>query len=203
MGILFKNLEEEVLSKPNRREPLMPPPPPAAALAPPVLVAKPRPAYSIDDAMALMRSLPLEQNQDIVVRVVRSVWTTMRVSVGEIIADADRREKDLSAKASTLAEQVRELEAQVATRREQMRLLESELREVTVTRELLAHADAPEQAEESIEGLEEPRAAEPPPMPSSMRARITREEPVADPSAQPTVLLSNNRLTAAPSAPRR
>jgi len=30
MGILFKNLEEEVLSKPNRREPLMPPPPPPA-----------------------------------------------------------------------------------------------------------------------------------------------------------------------------
>ena len=89
----------------------------AAAPAPARVVEDeepPRPSYGINQAIELMRLLPVDQNPELVVQVIKGTLESMKVKVSEIIADADRKTKDLE-------ERVAELEARDRRLRERDR----------------------------------------------------------------------------------
>src|SRR5207249_10211877 len=66
---------------------------PAAAVPAPAATPAPKVAYTIDDAVRLMRSLPVERNADLVVRVVRTTLESLNVHVADIIGDAEQRDR--------------------------------------------------------------------------------------------------------------
>ena len=152
MGILFKDLEAQL----ERQSVFAPAPVLSIIVPPPSPSTEPaRPAYTIDDAIRLMRSLPLEENEDVVVRVVRSVWATMRVSVQDMVRDADVKTEKLKGKLEALTAELEVFEAKVATHREQIHGLQAELRETVSTRERL---EVPEPADAASTQLMTPPA---------------------------------------------
>ena len=87
------------------------PPPPTAGLPSVIVDHKPArsgapPAegsalrYGIDEAIKLMRTLPVEENVELVVRVIKTTLESLRVRVGDIIDDASRRQDALRKKNS-------------------------------------------------------------------------------------------------------
>ncbi len=99
------------------------------------------PAFGINDAIRLMRSLPSDPNMDLVVRVVRVTLGAVNVSVEEITADALRREQGIQGSISVLQEQVTELEKQLYARRCEIAAHEADLKETANVRERLQLAD--------------------------------------------------------------
>jgi len=96
-----------------------------------------RKAYGIADAILLMRSLPVDQNVDLVVQVIRATLASMNVKVGDIIEDAVRKEKATEAGISALHGKVAELERELEARRQDILGLEADLKETTAVKERL------------------------------------------------------------------
>lgn len=105
--------------------------------APPPTPAAPRKAYGIADAILLMRSLPVDQNVDLVVQVIRATLASMNVKVQDIIEDAVRKEKATEAGISALHGKVAELERELEARRQDILGLEVDLKETTAVKERL------------------------------------------------------------------
>src|SRR5262249_4806975 len=80
----------------NAPPPKMPPPPPVRE-EPPASVD-----YGINAAIQLMRSLPVDQNPELVVTVIKTTLESLRVKVPDIIADATRKQADLEKRVDTL-----------------------------------------------------------------------------------------------------
>lgn len=99
--------------------------------------------FGIADAMRLLKSLPVEQNADLVVRVMRVTLGSLNVRVDDIIADASRKERSLEESIGGLRSHVADLEEQLEARRREMTALEAELQEVTRAKERLQLADKP------------------------------------------------------------
>jgi hypothetical protein len=111
---------------------------PIAAAPPPTPAAPPaRKAYGIADAILLMRSLPVDQNVDLIVQVIRATLASMNVKVGDIIEDAVRKEKATEAGISALHGKVAELERELEARRQDILGLEADLKETTAVKERL------------------------------------------------------------------
>src|SRR4051794_4868651 len=51
--------------------------------------------FGIDNAIALMRSVPMDQNADLVIKVVRATLESLNVRVSDIVRDAERRQGEL------------------------------------------------------------------------------------------------------------
>jgi uncharacterized small protein (DUF1192 family) len=120
-------------------------PAPAAAAAPSpaaTVAAGPKVAYGIEDAIRLMRSLPVDRNADLVVKVVRHTLESMNVRVADIISDAERKEVTIQASIATRKNDIAELEAGIATCRDELTRLEAELAETTGVKQRLRLADA-------------------------------------------------------------
>jgi len=66
---------------------------------PSVIVQKDEPPptvdFGINAAIQLMRSLPVDQNPELVVTVIKTTLESLRVKVPDIIADATRKQADL------------------------------------------------------------------------------------------------------------
>lgn len=110
---------------------------PVAAAPPPTPAAPQRKAYGIADAILLMRSLPVDQNVDLVVQVIRATLASMNVKVGDIIEDAVRKEKATEAGISALHGKVADLERELEARRQDILGLEADLKETTAVKERL------------------------------------------------------------------
>ena len=124
----------DTVKKPSQRPPRAeskPPPAPAASLTPTgpklpgVLIeptarrSKPPSAetnmrYGIDDAIKLMRTLPVEENENLVVRVMKTTLESLKVRIGEIIEDAVKRQ-------DVLGKKVADYKAQIASFEREMR----------------------------------------------------------------------------------
>src|SRR5690242_165842 len=72
---------------------------PAPAPAP---VEEERPNYGIENAIQLMRALPVDQNVELVVAVIKGTLESLKVKVSDIIDDANRKEKDLEGRVTNL-----------------------------------------------------------------------------------------------------
>jgi hypothetical protein len=113
-----------------------------AAAPPPAPAATPqRKAYGIADAIVLMRSLPVDQNVDLIVQVIRATLASMNVRVQDIIEDAIRKEKATEAGISALHGKVAELERELEARRQDILGLEVDLKETNAVKERLQLAE--------------------------------------------------------------
>jgi hypothetical protein len=133
-------------------------------------------SYGIAETTLLMRTLPVDQNVELVVRVVRSTLESMNVQLPEIIEDAVAREKDLQGRMATLNGEIAEFTKQIDGRRQEISRLEEELTETTTVKERLLLAQklagrpvANANANVKINGKES--APVPPPLPLRIPAK--------------------------------
>lgn len=106
------------------------------------LPALPKPRYGIDDAMRLMRSLPVDENVDLVVRVMKRTLESLDVKVPDIIEDATTRQEALRDGIQEREAAIQQLEREIQTRRAEIASLEGELAETTTARERLQLAES-------------------------------------------------------------
>jgi hypothetical protein len=132
-----------------------PPPPPSISVTPtgpqlPGVMLEPTPArrsqppsaetnmrYGIDDAIKLMRTLPVAENEYLVVRVMKTTLESLKVRVGDIIDDAMKRQDVLGKKVADYRAQITSFEREIEARRHEIHRLEEELNEVTKVKERL------------------------------------------------------------------
>jgi hypothetical protein len=134
MSMFAKKQDSRGEADPSRPAELGAPPSPGAPTGS-------RGGYSIADAIHLMRSLPVDQNVDLVVRVVRATLASVNVKVQDIIEDAARKEKSIQEGISVLHGKVKELEKELEGRRREITALETELKETTGVKERLQLAE--------------------------------------------------------------
>jgi hypothetical protein len=120
---------------------------------PPAPTPSTTPAYGIAEATQLMRSLPVDQHPDLVVRVVRATLASLHVHLPDIIEDATRKQKATQERIVAVHGQIAELERQLEIQRKEIAALEADLKETTSVKERLQMA--------------EKSAGVPPPPPSS------------------------------------
>lgn len=125
---------------------------------------EPRPRYGIQDAIQLMRNVPMDTNVELVVAVIKTTLESLRVRVPDIIEDATRRQNDIEARAADLKQQIAEFEREIATRKDEIGRLEADHAETSLVKERL------ELAEASARGSQAP-AAQP--------AQRSRRQPAA------------------------
>lgn len=146
-------------SKPPRAA-STPPPPPDISFTPtgphlPGVLLEPSPGrrsqppsaetnmrYGIDDAIKLMRTLPVEENENLVVRVMKTTLESLKVRIGDIVDDAMKRQDVLGKKVADYRAQIVSFEREIEARRHEINRLEEELGEVTRVKERLLAADA-------------------------------------------------------------
>ena len=116
-----------------------PVPAPAQASAP--AKAGPPLKYGIAETIQLMRSLPAEQNGELVVRVVRATLASLNVRLPEIIEDATRKEKATRERIADFHAKNAELEKQLEAHRREIAVLEADLKETTEVKERLQLAE--------------------------------------------------------------
>jgi hypothetical protein len=92
----------------------------APAPAPPATVEEERPNYGIDNAIELMRSLPVDQNVELVVAVIKGTLESLRVRVTDIIDDASRKQKRLEERVADLKREIGDFEKEIATRKDEI-----------------------------------------------------------------------------------
>ena len=134
MSIFTKKSEPKIeIEQFPPRPPVMTPPPPASAA---------RRVYGIGDAIMLMRSLPVDQNTDLIVQVIRATLASMNVRVQDIIEDARRKEQATEAGIEELHGKVAELERDLDARRQEIVGLEADLKETSAVKERLQLAES-------------------------------------------------------------
>ncbi len=97
--------------------------------------------YGIAEAIQLMRSLPVDQHPDLVVRVVRATLGSLDVRLPDIIEDASRKQKATQDRIAAEHAQVADLEKQLDVRRKEIAALEADLKETTNVKERLQQAE--------------------------------------------------------------
>jgi prophage DNA circulation protein len=131
MSIFAKKMETKAEGKPEATE---------VAIAPPVSAAAPR-SYGIQEAIQLMRSLPVDQNAELVVRVVRATLGSVNVRVQDIVEDASRKQHAIQDSIASLQGQIADLEKQLEAKRREIASLEAELKETTGVKEKLQQSE--------------------------------------------------------------
>lgn len=116
------------------------PRPPVMTSSPPAIPS--RRVYGIGDAIMLMRSLPVDQNTDLIVQVIRATLASMNVRVQDIIEDARRKEQATEAGIQELHGKVAELERDLDARRQEIVGLEADLKETNAVKERLQLAES-------------------------------------------------------------
>ncbi len=91
---------------------------PRAAPAP--ALVEDRPSFGIAEAIKLMRDLPVDQNVELVVRVIKTTLESLKVRVPDIIADATKKQEGLASRVSILRAEIVELEREIQQRKEEI-----------------------------------------------------------------------------------
>ena len=112
--------------------------------APPSAVgagAAPPKRFGIDRAIQLMRSLPTEQNPELVAMVIASTLESLEVNVSHIIEDAHARAIELEARIANIKAKNKELEKEIEVGVDEIVKLEASLAEAMSVKERiqLAH----------------------------------------------------------------
>ena len=99
-----------------------------------------RGGYGIDDAIQLMRTLPVNQQPDLVLLVVRNTLASMNVDLRQVIDSGTNKQERLSASAAKIATAITELEAEISARRQELARVEADLAETSAVKERLEMA---------------------------------------------------------------
>jgi hypothetical protein len=97
--------------------------------------------YGIADLIRLLRTLPVDQHAELVVRVIRTTLESVNVHASNLIQDALRHEQKFGERLSSLQTQIQDLTKQIDTHREEVRRLEADLAETTNAKERLLFAE--------------------------------------------------------------
>ncbi|HVR01877.1 MAG TPA: hypothetical protein VMT47_07085 [Polyangia bacterium] len=116
-------------------QPVMADPPSA-----PTAVAKAS-GYGITEAINLLRGLPIDQNGDLVIRVMSATLASVDVHLRDIIDDATKRQKSTHERIAAVHAQMADLDRQLEAHRREVAALEAELKETTTVKERLQHAE--------------------------------------------------------------
>jgi hypothetical protein len=108
----------------------------------------PRPAYGINQAIELMRALPVDQNPELVVIVIKSTLESLKVKVSDIIVDADRKTQDLEERVANLKRAIADFEKEIETRKAEIARLEADHKETTSVRQRLELAEKAQRAQQ-------------------------------------------------------
>jgi septal ring factor EnvC (AmiA/AmiB activator) len=100
------------------------------------------PRYGIAETIQLMRTLPADQNAELVVRVVRATLASLDVRLPDIIEDAIRKQKVVRDKIADFHAKNAELEKQLESNRKEIATLEADLQETTEVKDRLQMAEA-------------------------------------------------------------
>ena len=100
-----------------------------------------RGGYGIAEAIQLLRGLPVDQNPELVVRVVRATLASLDVHLADIIEDASKKQKATQERIASEHGKVAELEKQLAERRKEIAALEADLKETTTVKDRLQLAE--------------------------------------------------------------
>jgi hypothetical protein len=155
---------------------VLPPSAPRLPVAPVAASIAPPSTYSIEMAIELMRTLPFDEDAELVLRVLRKTLRSTGVSVEEVIVSAQNRESALSTSAAKDLAAIEQLEHEIVARRASIARLETELAETRTVRERLEEAIEEETKvvmalpEDEVERLqadaEAAKQVVPPPIPS-------------------------------------
>jgi hypothetical protein len=96
--------------------------------------------YGIAEAIQLMRSVPVEQNVELVVAVIRNTLESLNVHLADIIEDGSQKERSLQQRIETLKTEIAEHERQIDTRSQEIGRLHGELAETITAKERLIMA---------------------------------------------------------------
>jgi hypothetical protein len=118
-------------------------PPPSVIVSQAVEEKPPAPSFGINNAIQLMRSLPLDKNAELVVAVIKTTLESMRVKVGDIIQDAAHKLADLERRVETLSKEIADYEREIAQRKEQIAALEADHGETADVKQRLELAELP------------------------------------------------------------
>ena len=105
-----------------------------------------RPAYGIENAIQLMRALPVDQNPELVVAVIKTTLESLKVKVSDIIGDASAKQKDLENRVANLKQQIAEFEKEIATRKAEIERLEADHKETSAVKARLELAERAQHA---------------------------------------------------------
>jgi len=71
----------------------------------------------IDHAIQLMRSLPTQQNPELVVRVLKTTLESLNIHVVDIVADAAKRQQEIEARVAQLTAEIERTKAKIAAKK--------------------------------------------------------------------------------------
>lgn len=97
---------------------------------------KAAPNYTIEDAIALMQSLP-KGDAELIVTVVQQTLESLDVVVGDIITDAETKEKRLNNRHEQLKGDIQSLQAKIEDRNQQIETLLHQLKDITNVKQQL------------------------------------------------------------------
>ncbi len=120
-----------------------PSPTPAPEEPAPAPEVPPEPApqeYGIEQAIALMRTLP-NDSVELVVRVVKHTLESTDIHIPSIIEDASKKQKRIDDRVALLKEEIRDLESEIAQRTEEIGNLEEDHKETSMVKERLELAE--------------------------------------------------------------
>lgn len=75
------------------------------------------PTFGVENAIALLKKLPLDDEPELVLRVVRKTLTSIGVSIDEVVRSAKRREDELGDSVGVERRAIEELEREIAARK--------------------------------------------------------------------------------------
>tara|TARA_R110002096_G_scaffold44526_13_gene120548 strand:+ start:144669 stop:145187 length:519 start_codon:yes stop_codon:yes gene_type:complete len=96
--------------------------------------------YGIEQAIALMRTLP-NDSVELVVRVVKHTLESTDIHIPTIIEDASNKQKRIDDRVAMLKEEIRDLESEIAQRTEEIGNLEEDHKETSMVKERLELAE--------------------------------------------------------------
>jgi len=133
--------------------------------------------YGIAETIQLMRTLPGDQNGELVVRVVRATLASLDVRLPDIIEDASRKQKAVRERIADFHAKNAELEKQLEAHRKEIATLEADLKETTEVKERLQLAEVSSSAPLPAVSV----AANKAPMTTLIGTMPAHEEPTAAP----------------------
>ena len=132
---------------------------PSPAAHAPASTSRSNNSYGIAEAIQLLRGLPVDQNPDLIVRVVRATLASLNVHLSDIIDDAAKKQKATQERIASEHAKVADLEKQLADHRKEIAALEADLKETTTVKDRLQMAEKGAAAPTPIRGVPGPHTA--------------------------------------------
>jgi hypothetical protein len=135
-------------------------------------------SYGIGDLIRLLKTIPIDQHPDLVVRVVKTTLESVGVQSSHVVDDAVRHETLVNERIKVLDGEIEGLTREIQARRDQIAQLQVDLSETTYAKERLLSVEGVELASSSNDGtFHAAKRTLPPPMPPPLHKSGKPPEP--------------------------